>query len=218
LIPIHPLFPESNNSAALVCEALKPCADLARQIAKALGEFGVCSFLYGAADKREPQRSLVYRRKKLDWYRNGISLNDENVRRSLIRAEEWFDYPADARIDRTKGMTAVGATPYVINVNVSIDTLDKKIGNEIARIVRESTRGGLKGVESMAFPHAGSIEIACNVRDPDPDSADKLRDKIQLEAARLVSLISLPIPQFCSLYYLESRVLLTLKLDFSMSL
>ncbi|XP_039351207.1 formiminotransferase N-terminal subdomain-containing protein isoform X6 [Mauremys reevesii] len=58
---------------------------------------------------------------------------------------------------------SVGASPYVMNCNVTIDTQDVAIGKDIARAIRGSNTRGLKGVQTMAFPHNEKIEIACNV-------------------------------------------------------
>lgn len=57
----------------------------------------------------------------------------------------------------------VGAGPYVMNCNVTIDTQDLTLGRSIATAIRESTPGGLPGVQVMAFHHEGAVEIACNV-------------------------------------------------------
>ncbi|KAM9710683.1 formiminotransferase N-terminal subdomain-containing protein isoform 3-T4 [Menidia menidia] len=57
----------------------------------------------------------------------------------------------------------VGASPYVMNCNVTIDTQDITIGRSIARAIRESTTGGLAGVQVLALPHEGAVEMACNV-------------------------------------------------------
>ncbi|XP_042302655.1 formiminotransferase N-terminal subdomain-containing protein isoform X1 [Sceloporus undulatus] len=58
---------------------------------------------------------------------------------------------------------SVGASPYVMNCNVTVDTQDLIMAKKIAGAIRGSSTGGLKGVQSMAFPHNGQIEIACNV-------------------------------------------------------
>ena len=58
----------------------------------------------------------------------------------------------------------IGAIPYVMNCNVTIDTTDVSFGRKIATLIRATTRGGLPGVQSMAFPREGKVEIACNVQ------------------------------------------------------
>lgn len=37
------------------------------------------------------------------------------------------------------------------------------MGRSIATAIRESTPGGLPGVQVLALPHEGAVEIACNV-------------------------------------------------------
>ncbi|KAM9035129.1 formiminotransferase N-terminal subdomain-containing protein isoform X2 [Sarcophilus harrisii] len=63
------------------------------------------------------------------------------------------------------GMVArsIGASPYVMNCNVTIDSQDLATGKKIASVIRGSNVDGLRGVQAMAFPHDGKIEIACNV-------------------------------------------------------
>lgn len=50
-----------------------------------------------------------------------------------------------------------------MNCNVTIDTQDIAMGRSIATAIRESTPGGLPGVQVLALPHEGAVEIACNV-------------------------------------------------------
>lgn len=50
-----------------------------------------------------------------------------------------------------------------MNCNVTIDTQDMAMGRSIATAIRESTPGGLPGVQVLALPHEGAVEIACNV-------------------------------------------------------
>lgn len=57
----------------------------------------------------------------------------------------------------------VGASPYVMNCNVTIDTKDLSLGRFVASAVRESSPNGIPGVQVMALPHEGAVEIACNV-------------------------------------------------------
>lgn len=57
----------------------------------------------------------------------------------------------------------VGSSPYVMNCNVTINTVDVAIGCRIAAAIRESNPDGLPGVQVLALPHEGTVEIACNV-------------------------------------------------------
>lgn len=50
-----------------------------------------------------------------------------------------------------------------MNCNVTINTVDVAIGRRIAAAIRESGPEGLPGVQVLALPHEGTVEIACNV-------------------------------------------------------
>ncbi|KAM5266154.1 formiminotransferase N-terminal subdomain-containing protein isoform 1-T1 [Hipposideros larvatus] len=109
---------------------------------------GCSVFLFGEADLPE-KRTLVQRRKQLGWF----------TRRDFSALEPDLG----AAPARRCGLTGIGASPYVMNCNVTIDSQDLALGKEIASAIRGSHVNGLKGVQSMAFPHEGKIEIACNV-------------------------------------------------------
>lgn len=46
---------------------------------------------------------------------------------------------------------------------MTIETQDVSLGRDVAAAIRESNTGGIPGVQVMAFPHEGAVEIACNV-------------------------------------------------------
>ncbi|XP_053134526.1 formiminotransferase N-terminal subdomain-containing protein isoform X2 [Hemicordylus capensis] len=142
LVPIYPL---SNVG-------VQECGTVARNIAEHLSLCvpGCSIFLFGQADLPNRQ-SLVQRRKQLNWFN----------RRVLSAARVVADV-GSAPTSRY-GLTGVGASPYVMNCNVTVDTQDLGTAKKIARSIRGSSAGGLKGVQSMAFRHNGQIEIACNV-------------------------------------------------------
>ncbi|XP_021779529.2 formiminotransferase N-terminal subdomain-containing protein isoform X1 [Papio anubis] len=73
----------------------------------------------------------------------------------------------------------VGASPYVMNCNIIIDSEDMSAGREIASAIRGSNANGLKGVQAMAFPHEGKIEIACNVESFDDQEAAEISEDFQ---------------------------------------
>lgn len=142
LVPIYPLSDVD----------VEECGTIAQKIAEnlALSVPGCSIFLFGQADLPN-RRSLAQRRKQLGWFsRSNFS------RASII--PDFGSAPTSKY-----GLTGVGASPYVMNCNVTIDTQDLATAKAIAGSIRGSSAGGLKGVESMAFPHKGQIEIACNV-------------------------------------------------------
>ncbi|XP_034642126.1 formiminotransferase N-terminal subdomain-containing protein isoform X1 [Trachemys scripta elegans] len=142
LVPIYPLLDVG----------VEECGKVAQSIAEilTLRVPGCSMFLFGQADQPE-KRSLVQRRKQLGWFK-GRDFKSMEVK------------PDTGAVPSQRyGLTGVGASPYVMNCNVTIDTQDMATGKDIARAIRGSNTRGLKGVQTMAFPHNGKIEIACNV-------------------------------------------------------
>ncbi|KAM9365976.1 formiminotransferase N-terminal subdomain-containing protein [Pholidichthys leucotaenia] len=142
LIPIYPLGEEVS---------VEDCAEEARAVARGLTERvqGTSAFLFGWADS-PLQRGLARRRKEMGWFRKSPHLQ-------AIRPD------VGAQIQKRFGLTGIGASPYVMNCNVTIDTQDIALGCSIGAAIRESTPGGLPGVQVLALPHEGTVEIACNV-------------------------------------------------------
>ncbi|XP_075385387.1 formiminotransferase N-terminal subdomain-containing protein isoform X2 [Tenrec ecaudatus] len=156
LIPIYPLSGV----------AVEECGSVARSIAEnlVLSVPGSSVFLFGEADLPE-KRSLVQRRKQLGWF----TRRDFSALKPDLGAA-----PA-----RRCGLTGVGASPYVMNCNVTIDSQDLTTGREIASGIRGSSASGLKGVQAMAFPHDGKIEIACNVESFEEQEAGETSENFQ---------------------------------------
>uniref|UniRef100_A0A672F861 Zgc:153901 n=1 Tax=Salarias fasciatus TaxID=181472 RepID=A0A672F861_SALFA len=142
LVPIYPLGEEVGADR---------CAQEALAVARGLTERvrGSSAFLFGWADS-PLQRGLAQRRREMGWFRKRPELQD-------IRSD------VGPQPQRRFGLTGVGASPYVMNCNVTIDTQDLAMGRGIAAAIRESTPGGLPGVQVLALPHEGAVEIACNV-------------------------------------------------------
>lgn len=144
LIPIYPISP-------LV--SLGKCGDIARAIGDQITRevLGTSMFHFGPADYPNA-RSLVERQKEVGWYKGRHGMSYDGIKFDIGQ-------PPTLRY----GLTGVGASPYVMNCNVTIKTKDLGVGQKIARKIRESSPGGLRGVQAMAFNHEGSVEIACNV-------------------------------------------------------
>lgn len=138
LIPLHPITEDTS---------LEDCGELAQRIVTRLVDDvpGSSYFLYGAGDHK--RKSLIERRKQYGWFQSFMRL----------------DQPPDvgAYIPQY-GLTGVGASPYMSNFNISLDTSDMEVAKDVLRTIRDKT-GGLPGVSAMAFPHQGDIEVACNV-------------------------------------------------------
>ncbi|KAM4698334.1 formiminotransferase N-terminal subdomain-containing protein [Rhinophrynus dorsalis] len=143
LVPIYPLSDVG----------LEECGQVARVIAEEVTTCvpGCSTFLFGYADEQE-KKGLAEKRRELGWFRKKTEINLNELK-------------VDVGVKPSKryGITGVGASPYVMNCNVTLDTQDLAVGRAIATAIRSRTEGGLKGVQAMAFPHNGHVEIACNV-------------------------------------------------------
>ncbi|XP_032423187.1 formiminotransferase N-terminal subdomain-containing protein isoform X1 [Xiphophorus hellerii] len=142
LIPIYPLGEAVGE---------RDCVQQALAVARGLTDTvrGSSVFLFGWADAAL-QRSLARRRKEMFWFRKSPDLRALTADVGPPPRERY-------------GLTGVGASPYVMNCNVSIDTQDVAVGRHVAAALRESAPGGLPGVQVLALPHEGTVEIACNV-------------------------------------------------------
>ncbi|KAM4626216.1 formiminotransferase N-terminal subdomain-containing protein [Discoglossus pictus] len=163
LVPIYPLS----------YIRLEECGQLARAIAEDVVTSvpGCSMFLFGYADDKE-KKTLAEKRRNLGWFMKKTEIDLNKLKADI-----------GAKPSRRYGITGVGASPYVINCNVTLATQDLNAGRIIATAIRSRTKGGLKGVQAMAFPHNGQIEIACNV-----ESFKECQDSsIALEAKKYIS-------------------------------
>ncbi|XP_067299912.1 formiminotransferase N-terminal subdomain-containing protein isoform X1 [Pseudorasbora parva] len=142
LVPLYPLGEEVG---------LEDCGKEAQALAAALTErvAGTSAFLFGWADSPK-RRGLAQRRKEIGWFKKAKDM-------SSIQPD------VGPQVTRRYGITGVGTSPYVMNCNVTIGTQDLALGRIVALGIRESSSGGIPGVQVMALPHEGAVEIACNV-------------------------------------------------------
>ena len=144
LIPIHPL-----SSSVSLDECGLIANEIARKVAELTG--GTSFFFFGSADTNK--RGLVERRKDVGWYAGKKGLDYEKLK-----------WDIGTKPSSRYGMTGIGAIPYMMNFNITIDSNDIELGRFIAKAVRASTPNtGCPGVQTMAFNHEGRIEVACNV-------------------------------------------------------
>lgn len=142
LVPLYPLGEGVR---------VEDCAKEAKAVAEGLTKrvSGTSTFLFGWADSPQ-HRGLAQRRKEMGWFKKDTDM-------AAIRPD------LGPMPQKRYGLTGVGTSPYVMNCNVTIDTLDLALGRSVAAAIRESTPGGIPGVQVLALPHEGAVEIACNV-------------------------------------------------------
>ncbi|TSM60574.1 Formiminotransferase N-terminal subdomain-containing protein [Bagarius yarrelli] len=189
LVPFYPLGEEVS---------LEDCAKEARAVGTALTERvkGTSAFFFGWADS-PLYRGLAFRRKELGWFRKVPDM-------AVVRPD------VGPPPTRRYGLTGIGVSPYVMNCNVTIDTQDVSLGRDVAASIRESSPGGIPGVQVIALPHEGTVEIACNVESV-PDStagaeswpAFRVRDQTFCHAP--ASLITARIAELAGLQGVRTR-------------
>ncbi|XP_062390066.1 formiminotransferase N-terminal subdomain-containing protein [Sardina pilchardus] len=142
LVPLYPLGEEVG---------LEDCVKEAKILASELTQrvVGTSAFFFGYADMPQ-RRSLAQRRKEMGWFKKDPDM-------SIIQPDMG---PSP---QKRYGLTGVGVSPYVMNCNVTIGTQDLAVGRRVASALRESSPGGIPGVQVLALPHDGDTEIACNV-------------------------------------------------------
>lgn len=165
----------------LVQCSLDQAAGIAKSVAADIGhKLQVPTFLYGAA--HEGGRTLDSIRRELGYFRPN---SPGNVWTGGLKSE-LLPLKPDAgphQSKAAKGVVVIGATRWVDNYNVPIQSTDIKAVRRIARRLSERG-GGLKSVQAMGLYHSEAMtEVACNLLDPRNVGADR----VQLEVQRLAS-------------------------------
>ena len=165
-ISCHPLSSHPDH--------LLSAASTARSIAQKLGHSGIPSFLYGAAHPAQTQ--LVDIRRGLGYFsasKPGGKIwsgappamkETSNINRNSTQLPVVPEYGPSVA-DPRAGVSCIGAVPWMMNLNVLVDSGDMRAVREMAREVSERG-GGLAGVQAMALQHEKGIEVACNLLRP----------------------------------------------------
>jgi len=92
----------------------------------------------------------------------------------------------DARLHATAGAIAVGARPFLIAFNVTLETNDIMIARRIARVVRERD-GGLPFVKALGFELSSRriVQVSMNLTNYEQTSIARAFEAVAGEAERL---------------------------------
>jgi len=92
----------------------------------------------------------------------------------------------DARLHATAGAIAVGARPFLIAFNVTLETNDIMIARRIARVVRERD-GGLPFVKALGFELSSRriVQVSMNLTNYEQTSITRAFETVAGEAERL---------------------------------
>jgi glutamate formiminotransferase len=156
--------------------SMTDCIQLANDFAKEFSEkTKVPCYLYEEAAKREDRRNLAdVRRGEYEGLKEEIGKNPAKTP----------DYGPN-KIHPTAGATAVGARFFLIAFNVNLGTTNKKIADEIAKVVRNSS-GGFRYVKAKGFEikERGIVQVSMNLTNYQKTSIFRVFDTIKNEAER----------------------------------
>ncbi|KAF2283177.1 hypothetical protein GH714_043507 [Hevea brasiliensis] len=86
-------------------------------------------------------------------------------------------------VSRARGITMIGARPWVGLYNVPILSTDVSAARRIARLV-SARGGGLPTVQTLGLVHGeDSTEIACMLLEPNQIGADRVQSRVEMLAA-----------------------------------
>lgn len=169
-IVCHPLARASLDEAAW----------LARTLAAAIASrFEVPAYLYDAAHPTGKALDII--RRELGYYRpNFMGTQWAGWPQPEILPENPNEGPSVAHPAR--GITMIGARPWVATYNVPIMSTDVSAAKRIAQKV-SARGGGLPTVQTLGLVHGeDSTEIACMLLEPNRIGADRVQNRVEILA------------------------------------
>ncbi|XP_050205539.1 uncharacterized protein LOC126655403 [Mercurialis annua] len=154
---------------------------LAKSVAADIGSrFQVPVFLYAAAHPTCKPLDTI--RRELGYYRpNFLGSQWAGWSMSEILPEKPDEGPQ--QVSPARGISMIGARPWVALYNVPVISTDVSVTRRIARMV-SARGGGLPTVQTLGLVHGeDSTEIACMLLEPNQIGADKVHSRIEMLAA-----------------------------------
>jgi len=122
-LDVCPFIPVANVTMA-------ECADLARAVGRRIGnELQIPVYFYEHAAASEERRSLA-----------DIRAGEYEGLAARLANPAWAPDAGPARFNARSGGTVVGAREFLLAYNVNLNTLDRRLANEIALNIREGGR------------------------------------------------------------------------------
>lgn len=109
---------------------MEECAELARRLGKRVGgDLGIPVYLYEHAASRPERKNLAFVR--MGEY--------EGLAENMKKPERKPDFGPPS-FNARAGATAIGARKFLVAYNIDLNTLDKRLANDIALDIREAGR------------------------------------------------------------------------------
>jgi glutamate formiminotransferase/formiminotetrahydrofolate cyclodeaminase len=179
------------------------CVELAKRVGSGIAmELGVPVFLYEAAATRPERKSLA-----------DIRSGEYEGLRAKLASPEWAPDFGSASFVPRWGATAVGAREFLIAYNVSLNTRDTRLANEVAFAIRERGRAAkdaagrpLKGASGETLRIPGRLkrvraigwyidyyrcaQVSINILDHKVSPLDLVFETVKEEAGKLGLLVT----------------------------
>ena len=118
-LDVCPFIPVSDITMA-------ECADLARAVGRRIGdELQIPVYFYEHAASTDERRSLA-----------SIRAGEYEGLADKLAQAAWAPDAGPARVNARSGATVVGAREFLLAYNVNLNTLDRRLANEIALNIR----------------------------------------------------------------------------------
>lgn len=152
---------------------MEECVEIARRLGRRVGEeLDIPVYLYEAAATRPERVNLAdVRRGEYEGIKRAIGTDPD-------RAPDF----GPARMGKA-GATVIGARPFLIALNVHLNTGDVTVAKRIARTVRYSS-GGLRFVKALGLRVEGQAQVSMNLTDFRRTPIHRVLELIRREAAR----------------------------------
>lgn len=156
--------------------SMDDCVELARSFGETFAaEAEVPTYLYEAAANRPDRENLAdVRRGEFEGLREAIGTDPDRTP----------DFGPN-HVHPTAGATAVGARFFLVAFNVTLDTDEIDVADDIARAVRHSS-GGYRHVKAMGFEleDRGLVQVSMNMTDYRDTPLFRVFETIRDEASR----------------------------------
>lgn len=151
------------------------CVELSKELGKRIGdELGISVYLYERSAS-SPERENLAKVRKGQY--EGMA--------EKLKAEGWEPDFGPVELNKTAGVTAVGARMPLVAFNINLDTSDISIAKKIAKVIRASG-GGYTFTKALGIEitERNMAQVSMNMVDYTKSSLFRVFDTVEREARR----------------------------------
>lgn len=165
---VIPLIPISDVT-------MDECVELSKELGKRIGdELGISVYLYEKSASSTERENLANVRK-----------GQYEGMKEKLKMEDWQPDFGPSELNKTAGVTAVGARMPLVAFNINLDTNDISIAKKIAKIIRASG-GGYTHTKALGIEitERNIVQVSMNMVDYTKSSLFRVFDTVEREARR----------------------------------